>query len=133
MKKKPTLNKLIGKTLFYIIIIGIAFIILLPIYFLVSISFMSDHEAYDWPLNMYPTFTNSFKLAESRTIENGYLLSIYSNAQKKFVTIFDGEDIDEILHYTKNKTNCDISKDLFLEKTEEVKLVTEKNIDKITS
>ena len=59
------------------------------------------------------------------------MLSIYSNAQKKFVTIFDGEDIDEILHYTKNKTNCDISKDLFLEKTEEVKLVTEKNIDKI--
>lgn len=133
MKKRSTLNKLAGRTVFYIIVVGIAFIILLPIYFILSISFMSDQEAYDWPLNMYPTFTNSFKLEESRTIEDGYLLSIYSNAQQKYVTIFDGEDVDEILHYTKNKTNCNISEDLFMEKADEVKIISEKNNEEISS
>lgn len=127
MRRKSGFNKLLGKTLFYIIVVGIAFIILLPIYFILSISFMSDQEAYDWPINMYPTFTNSFKLEESRTIENGYLLSVYSNAQKKYVTIFEGEDVDEILHYTENKTNCSIPEDLFLEKAEEMRTITEKN------
>ncbi|MDK2951609.1 MAG: multiple sugar transport system permease protein [Kosmotogales bacterium] len=127
MRRKSGFNKLLGKTLFYIIVVGIAFIILLPIYFILSISFMSDQEAYDWPINMYPTFTNSFKLEESRAIESGYLLSVYSNAQKKYVTIFEGEDVDEILHYTENKTNCSIPKDLFLEKAEEMRIITEKN------
>jgi len=131
MRRKRGFNKLLGKTLFYIIVVGIAFIILLPIYFILSISFMSDQEAYDWPINMYPTFTNSFKLEESRTIENGYLLSVYSNAQKKYVTIFEGEDVDEILHYTENKTNCNIPMDLFLKKAEKMRTITEKNREEI--
>jgi len=57
-------KKIISSTVFYIFVAGIATVIILPIYFLVSISFMSDQEAYDWPIALAPAFSNTFLLQQ---------------------------------------------------------------------
>ena len=80
LKAKQT-KKLIGRTIFYMFIVFIIIVILLPIYFLLSISFMSDQEAYDWPIPLGLSFQGEFKI-EPVLGTSEYLISVYSRSQE---------------------------------------------------
>ena len=62
-KKKIGLGKVIRTTTFYIFVIGLAAVILLPVFFLVSLSFLSTSEAYQFPLPLLPSLKVEFKLS----------------------------------------------------------------------
>ncbi len=54
------------KTILYIVVSGIGMIILFPIFFLVSLSLMSNYEAYsEWPNPLIPKFSVKFKIDQT--------------------------------------------------------------------
>jgi multiple sugar transport system permease protein len=57
-------------------------VILFPIFFLVSFSFMSGYESYyEWPNPLIPSFVSRYKI---EWLEQGYGLSIYNKAEKQY-------------------------------------------------
>jgi len=113
---KRYISKLAKKTIFYILITGIALIIITPIYFLVSLSFLSSREAYQYPLPLVPAFSSEFKLEKGR---KGYLLSIYDPREKGFETLIDTRHLDKISRYMRTELNVTMS-------PEEIKKYTDK-------
>ncbi|SHE98323.1 carbohydrate ABC transporter membrane protein 2, CUT1 family (TC 3.A.1.1.-) [Marinitoga hydrogenitolerans DSM 16785] len=118
-------KKIVSSTLFYIVIAGIIFVIITPIYFLVTISLMSDQEAYDWPTRLVPSFFNQFRLELSEN--DKYIISVYSPSKEAYVTILETNDFDELQTFIRRKTNSHIKKDLFENQLEKVKELTKKN------
>ncbi len=122
--KNRSTKKIINKTLFYILIVGIVLFMMTPVYFLLVTSFMSDQEAYDWPLSMFPSIFNDFIMEKSNTIDGGYLISIYSDAQQEYVTLSESDDFEYIQKFIRGKTNSQLEKEIFDEK---VKILDELN------
>jgi len=125
-------KKIISSTVFYIFVAGIAMVIILPIYFLVSISFMSDQEAYDWPIALAPAFSNTFLLQQSDDIPGGFLISVYSRSKKDFSVIFDSDDLGKMIDFVNRKTSSKIPKSLLEEKIQELNQITAQNKAQIT-
>ena len=125
-------KKIISSTVFYIFVAGIATVIILPIYFLVSISFMSDQEAYDWPIALAPAFSNTFLLQQSDDIPGGFLISVYSKSKKDFSAIFDSDDLGKMIDFVNRKTSSKIPKSLLEEKIQELNQITAQNKAQIT-
>jgi len=125
-------KKIISSTVFYIFVAGIATVIILPIYFLVSISFMSDQEAYDWPIALAPAFSNTFLLQQSDDIPGGFLISVYSRSKKDFSAIFDSDDLGKMIDFVNRKTSSKIPKSLLEEKIQELNQITAQNKAQIT-
>ena len=97
LKAKQT-KKLIGRTIFYMFIIFIIMVILLPIYFLLSISFMSDQEAYDWPIPLALSFQGEFKI-EPVLGTSDYLISVFSRSQEEYISLIQGSKIDQMSEF----------------------------------
>jgi len=129
--RKRNVKKGINKTIFYILILFVAFIIVTPIYFLVSISFMSDQEAYDWPFPLGIDFFGNFSVQPAEE-EGEYIVSFYSNTQGKYTTLIQGKKFDEISDFLKDKTNCDVPVEKLREAAENVDRLVSQNSDKIS-
>ena len=101
-------------TTLYIVIVGVILIIAFPMYFLVMISFMSDYEAYDWPLPLVPAFKVRYKIEQS--IE-GYHLSIYNKRTTEYERFgppdFDAgdEDLKRVQNFLKRQSNTVIDRE----------------------
>jgi multiple sugar transport system permease protein len=95
-RKGTNLKKAIRMTTLYIVVIGIVLIILTPVFFIVSLSFMSTREAYQYPLPLLPDFTTEFEL---RIGENGYLLSVYNDRTDQYESVQDTFDIEAMSYY----------------------------------
>ena len=95
-KKKPNLVKIIRSTLFYLFVSAITIVILTPIFFVVSLSFLSTREAYRFPLPLLPSLTTKYSLTHG---ERGYLLSVYDNFEKEYKTVLDTEDLEKMSVY----------------------------------
>ncbi|ABR31554.1 ABC transporter permease [Thermosipho melanesiensis] len=121
-------NKILKQTLFYLVVAGIILVIITPIYFLVVISLMSDQEAYDWPTQIVPSFFNKFKL---EIVNEKYLMSVYSNSKKKFITLIETENFEELQKFVRNKTNSYIKMKLFDTQVKKLQKLIEKNAKKI--
>jgi multiple sugar transport system permease protein len=108
MKKKPvSLAKLIRTTVFYIFVTALGVGILLPVFFLVSLSFLSTAEAYQFPLPLLPSLKTDYKLSQG---ERGYLLSVYNNFEKDFETVLDTNDMEKMAVYTKAQIGAPVTK-----------------------
>lgn len=125
LKAKMT-KKIISRTIFYMFIVFILMVILLPIYFLLSISFMSDQEAYDWPVPLGIDFFGEFKV-EMVTSTSEYMISVYSRSQEKYVSLIQGSKTEEMADFLKKKTNCPVSQEKLVEVMEQAKELYEKN------
>lgn len=101
-KKYANLYKAVKTTTFYIFIIGIAAAILLPIFFIVSLSFLSTREAYRFPLPMLPQVRTEFKLTHG---ERGYLLSVYDRIEEDYMSVLDTQDLKKMSVYMKAQLN----------------------------
>ena len=100
--KKKRLNpyKLANKALLYIIITSVAFTILLPVFFLVSLSFLTTRDSYKFPLPLLPSLTSDYKLEHG---ERGYLLSIYDKAEEDYETVMDTKDLEKMSIFMKSR------------------------------
>jgi len=101
-----TVSKFAKKTLFYILITSIIIIIITPLYFLVSLSFLSSREAYQYPLPLVPTTFSEFKLEKG---DKGYLLSIYEKKDKEYQTMIDTKNVEKMSRYMKTQLSVNIS------------------------
>jgi len=103
---ESTVSKFAKKTLFYILITGIGIIIITPLYFLVSLSFLSSREAYQYPLPLVPAISSEFKLEKG---DKGYLLSIYEKGDREYQTMIDTKNIEKMSRYMKLQLSVDVS------------------------
>lgn len=110
---KRQLRRSAKRSSLYIVLVGIAFIIILPIFFLFSFSFMSDYETYsEWPKPLVPSFKANFMIDKNT---EGYHLFIFNKSEDKFMPfgplVFanNEEDIDNLRKFIKLQSNCKIS------------------------
>ena len=97
MEKKPVkFGKIIRQTIFYLFITSLAVAILLPVYFLVSLSFLSTREAYDFPLPIVPAFKTEYSITYG---DRGYLLSVYDSFDGEYQTVLDTNDLEKMSQY----------------------------------
>ena len=108
------LLRTVRTTTFYVLIAGILIVILLPIFFLFSLSLMSDAEAYnEWPLPLIPSVSTRFKLEAT---DNGYTVSIYNNAERKYISLVESPDLNDICTFVQRKTNCSLKEEQLQQK-----------------
>ena len=131
MKAKKT-KKIIGRTIFYLFIVFIIIVILLPIYFLLSISFMSDQEAYDWPIPLGLSFFTEFKV-EPVIGTSEYLISVYSRSQDEYISLIQGSKIPEMTEFLMNKTNCNVDEEELRDVIDEVNVLYNQNNEQINT
>lgn len=92
------------RTTLYVLVAGLAIIILLPIFFLFSFSLMSDAEIYnEWPIPLVPHLSTRFTIEDR---QGKYLLSIYNNGEDKYLPLIETDDLAYIASFTVKKTNC---------------------------
>jgi multiple sugar transport system permease protein len=95
-RKQVDIAKAAKATTFYIFVIGVAVALLLPFYFIVSLSFLSTREAYTYPLPMVPALNTQFKLEHG---ERGYLLSVYERVEGGYETVLDTKELEKMSDY----------------------------------
>jgi multiple sugar transport system permease protein len=96
IKKPVSFGKLFRQTIFYLFISFLAMVILLPIFFLVTLSFMSTREAYDFPLPTVPALNVEYSMTHGK---RGYLLSVYDKNEGDFQTVLDTKDLEKMSEY----------------------------------
>ncbi|MFO7943142.1 MAG: carbohydrate ABC transporter permease [Anaerolineales bacterium] len=107
MTKKPlNLAKLIRRTIFYLLITTLAVIIVLPVFFLVSLSFLSTREAYQYPLPLLPSLKANYSLTHG---ERGYMLSVYDNFDREYQTVLDTNDLEKMSVYMRSQIGAPTS------------------------
>ncbi len=101
------------KTSLYIILVGIAFIIIFPVFFLFSFSFMSDYETYsEWPKPLVPSFKANFLIDKDI---DGYHLFIFNRSENEYMPfgplVFNDneKDLNNLKGFIKRQANCKIS------------------------
>lgn len=101
MKKKPvSIGKLVRQTIFYLFVTTLGAGILLPAFFLVSLSFLSTREAYKFPLPLLPSLNTKYSLTYG---DRGYLLSVYDNFDEEYQTVMDTNDFEKMSVYMRSQ------------------------------
>jgi len=100
-KKKPVnIAKAAKTTIFYIFVVGVMVALLLPIYFIISLSFLSTREAYTYPLPLVPALNTQFKLEHGK---RGYLLSVYDRVEGGYESVLDTAEPEKMQVYLKSQ------------------------------
>jgi len=81
-------------------------VIILPVFFIVSLSFLTTHEAYSYPLPLLPSLTSKFKLTYG---ERGYLLSVYDRVAGEYETVLDTDDFEKMSIYMEDRLGTPVS------------------------
>ncbi len=89
-------RKLARTTTLYIMVSGVALIILIPLFFLISLSFLSNREAYRYPLPLLPELSTKF---EAKPSEKGYLISVYDKQDGEYQSVLDTKDLEKMSNY----------------------------------
>jgi multiple sugar transport system permease protein len=108
MSKKTTTNisKAAKTTTFYIFVTGIAVGILLPVYFIFQLSFLSTREAYRYPLPLVPSIVTRLKLEPG---ERGSLLSVWDRIENEYMTVLDTGDLEKMSIYIRTQLNTKVT------------------------
>jgi len=95
MNKNPVkIGRLVRRTIFYLFIVTLAVSIVLPVFFLVSLSFLSTREAYQFPLPLLPSLKTEYSLTHS---DRGYLLSVYDIFEEEYQTVLDTAELEKMM------------------------------------
>ncbi len=105
-KTRRNIHRAAKRTTFYIFVTGVVIAMLLPIYFVVSLSFLSTREAYRYPLPLLPELKIHYKMTHG---ERGYLLSVYDQIDKEYQTVMDTQDLDKMSVYMKSQLGAPMS------------------------
>jgi multiple sugar transport system permease protein len=80
-------------TIFYLFVITVALVIIIPIFFIVSLSFLTTYEAYSYPLPILPYLTVKYELTYG---ERGYLVSVYDRREGVYNSVLDTDDLEKM-------------------------------------
>lgn len=107
-RKRSGINfsKSIRTTVLYIVIVGIGAVILTPVFFIVSLSFLSTREAYKFPLPLLPALSVDYELTYG---ERGYLLSVYDRHEDEFQSVLDTNELEKMKVYMRSQLNTNIT------------------------
>ena len=110
---KRQIKRSAKRTSLYIVLIGILFIIIFPIFFLFSFSLMSDYETYsEWPKPLIPSFKAEFMIDQNT---DGYHLYIFNRSENSFLPFgplsFQNnvQDLEKLQEFVKRQANCTLS------------------------
>lgn len=95
-KKGPNLFKSARMTIFYLFVVTLTIAILLPVYFIFSLSFLSTREAYRFPLPLLPALRVKMSITYG---DHGYLWSVYDRVEDEYLTVQDTDDLEEMSIY----------------------------------
>ncbi len=95
-KRPVNYRKLIRSTTLYIVVAGISMLIIIPMFFLVSLSFMSSREAYRYPLPLLPELSAKFEIQAG---DKGHLISVYDTETGEYQSVLDTSDTEKISDY----------------------------------
>ncbi len=107
-KTRKRIAKAARHTVFYLIIVTIVVVVMTPVYFITALSFLSNYEAYKYPLPLVPSFQVRFKLEPG---ERGYLLSIWDRLEGAYVSVLDTGDVDKVRVYMETHLGVKMSND----------------------
>jgi len=100
-------------TTLYIMVSGVAMILIFPIFFLFSYSLMSDYETYsEWPKPLVPSLKADFRLTSGN---DTWQLHIFNKSDRKYAPFgpenFTGSDKDirKLLRFVENYSNCTLT------------------------
>ena len=96
-------------TTLYIVVAGLIFVIVFPMYFLVMMSFMSDYEAYSWPLPLIPAFRVQYKIEQSAEEYHLNILNRRTGEYERFGPVsFSSSDDDlyDVYRFLRRQSNC---------------------------
>jgi multiple sugar transport system permease protein len=105
-RRRFRIIKGIKSTLFYLLVITIVLVIILPVFFIVSLSFLTTHESYSYPLPLLPGLTSKFKLTYG---ERGYLLSVQDRVSGEYETVLDTDDLEKMSVYMEDRLGTPVS------------------------
>lgn len=101
MNKNPIkIGKLARRTVFYLFIVTLAVSIILPVFFLVSLSFLSTRESYQFPLPLLPSLKAEYSLSYGN---RGYLLSVYDKFDEEYQSVLDTTELEKMSVYMKSQ------------------------------
>jgi len=100
-------------SVFALLVAGIAIIILMPVFFLFSLSLMSDAEAYnEWPLPLLPSLRARFKIEPAAAgVPGSVRVSLYSRTRGRYVPFVESGSATEIASFIRRKANCRVAAD----------------------
>ena len=73
---------------------------MLPAFFLVSLSFLSTREAYQFPLPLLPSLKTDYSLTHG---DRGYLISVYDKFDEEYQTVLDTSELEKMSVYMKTQ------------------------------
>jgi len=116
MKKKRGVNiKKAGRlAVIYIVVVGFLFVIMIPVYFLVELSFLSQREAYQFPIPLIPDFTTEFAITQNED-GDGYILYVYDDHTEEYESVLDTSDREKMSTYARASLNTLVEVDEFEE------------------
>jgi multiple sugar transport system permease protein len=111
---RQSLNRSMRMTTLYIIVSGVAMIIMFPIFFLFSFSFMSDYESYsEWPKPLLPRSSVEYRM--DQIDGDNYRLSIWNRSENGWLPFGpekvtrDSEDVKKLSRFVNNYGNTKMS------------------------
>jgi multiple sugar transport system permease protein len=107
-KQRKNLKKTARLTSLYIVIATLVLVLLTPVFFLAITSFMSNREAYTFPLPILPAAKVNLQL---ETTEKGFMLSILNRKTENYETLLDTKDPEKFSYYTDIYLNLMISEE----------------------
>jgi multiple sugar transport system permease protein len=118
-KQRSNIKKAARQTTLYIVVVSLVIVLLTPVFFLATTSFMSNREAYTYPLPVLPSARVSLQL---ETTEKGFMLSIRNRKTDEYETLLETDDINKFSYYTETYLNLKITEEeaaaLFLNTSE---------------
>ena len=98
------------KCLFYLFITFVVVLIMTPVFFLITTSFMSNNEAYTYPLPIIPAFSYKFQVKKHPSkYGDSYFIGIYNKNSKEFESVLDTSSIDQIRTYFRQQLSVSVT------------------------
>lgn len=110
-KTNKKIIKVAKETMFYLFLTTLIAGMLLPVYFIFSLSFLSTREAYRYPLPLVPALKTKFELTHS---ERGYLLSVWDRIDNEYQTVLDTGELEKMEVYIKSQLGTKITQEEIL-------------------
>jgi multiple sugar transport system permease protein len=104
-------NNLAKRFTLYVVVVGIALLILVPLYFLIMLSFLSSNEAYKFPLPLVPAVVIDFEVSPYDPEAGNYTLSIYNKQTEEYESVAAGTDPERFSTYMRTNLNVLMSPD----------------------
>jgi multiple sugar transport system permease protein len=106
-------RNLVRSTLLYTLVLGLVMLVLIPLSYLVTISFSNLIELSDFPKAMVPSFSETL-IVEYNEEENNYLIS-RENANNTVVDLYISSDFDRISRYLSTYLNINVDTEVLEE------------------